>query len=85
MQASSCPNTCAQPDAEAQCTDAPQPGCRCKENFVLSGQNCVHKDQCGCEHGEKYFPVSGNKCNVMYCDLYILFFLYIIHYILRPM
>ncbi|XP_066268217.1 zonadhesin-like [Branchiostoma lanceolatum] len=50
---SACPATCGNPDAQKQCfVNTGQQfcveGCRCKEGYVLSGSECILKEQCGC-------------------------------------
>ncbi|XP_035660177.1 uncharacterized protein LOC118404903 [Branchiostoma floridae] len=50
---SACPATCDNPDAQKQCFASTGQqfcveGCRCKEGYVLSGKECILKEQCGC-------------------------------------
>lgn len=45
------PDDCQEEDVE---------GCECQEGFVLSGENCVPRNKCGCSRKKdgKYFAVS---------------------------
>ncbi|KAI8502373.1 hypothetical protein Bbelb_199610 [Branchiostoma belcheri] len=63
---SACPATCDNPDAPKQCfTNTGQQfcveGCRCKNGYVLSGNECVLKEQCGCIHTTDGFYHKGNS------------------------
>ncbi|CAK8674590.1 unnamed protein product [Clavelina lepadiformis] len=49
---SRCPATCA----ESTCTDRTcVEGCECNEGYVLSGDECVLKSECGCTRGARYY------------------------------
>ncbi|KAG2468426.1 FCGBP protein, partial [Polypterus senegalus] len=54
-----CPATCANLAAPSECeTTVCMEGCECKKNFVLSGQNCVPFNQCGCTFQERYYLLN---------------------------
>ena len=57
-----CPVSCLTIDGDDNCTEPSQEGCFCKNGYVLSGNKCVPKSQCGCiernEDNVQYFPVS---------------------------
>ncbi|XP_051780732.1 zonadhesin, like [Erpetoichthys calabaricus] len=56
---SACPATCANLAAPSECeTTVCMEGCECKKNFVLSGQNCVPFNQCGCTFQERYYLLN---------------------------
>ncbi|KAF7242406.1 IgGFc-binding protein [Varanus komodoensis] len=50
-----CPATCHSPFApstcEAECTE----GCFCDSGFILSGDQCVPQEACGCVQGGRYY------------------------------
>ncbi|XP_006036205.3 IgGFc-binding protein-like isoform X1 [Alligator sinensis] len=51
----SCPTTCRDPSAPTTC-DAPcSEGCFCDAGYVLSGDQCVPADECGCVHRNRYY------------------------------
>lgn len=55
---SGCPATCVDPDAPLTCRLPNTEGCQCKAGFLLSGNECVPKEQCGCRGPEgEYYPV----------------------------
>ncbi|XP_066270836.1 zonadhesin-like [Branchiostoma lanceolatum] len=78
--ASSCPATCPNPNAEEECPRGCGEGCECDPGFLLSGQQCVPEQECGCDDDEgRYFMVGehwdedGQKCvceegNVINCE-----------------
>ncbi|OWF54870.1 Zonadhesin [Mizuhopecten yessoensis] len=56
---SGCPATCLDQDPDSSaCHVPPTEGCQCKEGFVLSGDTCVHKSQCGCSSSLGYLPLN---------------------------
>ena len=57
---SGCPATCVNPTADNAdvCSEPQQSGCTCDEGYVLSGQKCVPKSQCGCFKDNAYYSVS---------------------------
>ncbi|XP_065813942.1 IgGFc-binding protein [Labrus bergylta] len=55
-----CPNTCSSPDIATRCKSPCVEGCQCDKGRVLSGDRCVPKSQCGCQHDGKYYP-AGTK------------------------
>ena len=50
-----CPATCAEP--EKVCHLGCVEGCQCVTGFILSGDECVPEDQCGCSTNGKYYKV----------------------------
>ncbi|XP_075764385.1 IgGFc-binding protein-like [Pelodiscus sinensis] len=50
----SCPASCAHPAVPSRCRTACQEGCQCDPGFVLSGTDCVPREQCGCTHNGRY-------------------------------
>ncbi|KFQ42249.1 IgGFc-binding protein, partial [Nestor notabilis] len=64
----SCPTTCrgiSNACGSTPCTE----GCFCDQGFVLSGDECVPVDECGCEHqdlyykkGEVFFSSCRERC-----------------------
>lgn len=57
--ATSCPATCSNPLAPWNCTKPCVEGCECDEGFVLSGAQCVPREDCGCVHGDQYYEVCS--------------------------
>ncbi|XP_035679036.1 IgGFc-binding protein-like [Branchiostoma floridae] len=56
---SPCPATCLDPTAPDQCDRSCEEGCECNEGFLLSGQDCVLEEQCGCTDDEgRYFTLG---------------------------
>ena len=57
---SGCPATCANPtgDDPVFCVEPRETGCACDEGYVLSGENCVPKSECGCFKDGTYFKVN---------------------------
>nr|XP_019946686.1 PREDICTED: IgGFc-binding protein-like [Paralichthys olivaceus] len=50
---SACPASCgSQP---LVCTKQCVEGCVCDQGYVLSGTKCVRKEECGCNHKDKYY------------------------------
>ncbi|XP_035679858.1 IgGFc-binding protein-like [Branchiostoma floridae] len=45
---SSCPAVCTDLTAADSCNEPCVEGCQCNQGFVLSGQDCIPEDQCGC-------------------------------------
>merc|ERR1719431_1118046 len=54
-EGSACPNTCRSPNQEARCTKPKVSGCVCDGGFVLSGDACVPKSECGCTREGRYY------------------------------
>nr|XP_023965272.2 IgGFc-binding protein-like [Chrysemys picta bellii] len=50
----SCPASCAHPAVPSRCRTACEEGCQCDPGFVLSGTDCVPREQCGCTHNGRY-------------------------------
>ncbi|XP_035669067.1 uncharacterized protein LOC118411132 [Branchiostoma floridae] len=59
--ASYCPATCANPNAEENCDLGCGEGCACDPGFVLSGQQCVPEEQCGCTDDEGRYYTLGER------------------------
>ncbi|XP_066271748.1 uncharacterized protein [Branchiostoma lanceolatum] len=55
---SACPNTCSSPNTEANCVDICVEGCECNPGLVLSGDSCIHPNECGCQRNGRYFEVD---------------------------
>ncbi|XP_035659266.1 uncharacterized protein LOC118404302 [Branchiostoma floridae] len=55
---SACPNTCSSLNEEANCVDICVEGCECNSGLVLSGDSCIHPDECGCQRNGRYFEVD---------------------------
>ncbi|XP_066299037.1 IgGFc-binding protein-like [Branchiostoma lanceolatum] len=56
---SNCPATCPNPNAEEECSRGCGEGCKCDPGFLLSGQQCVPQEQCGCTDDKgRYYIVS---------------------------
>ncbi|XP_052075053.1 IgGFc-binding protein-like isoform X1 [Mytilus californianus] len=67
---SGCPATCVDPDAPLTCRLPNTEGCQCKEGFLLSGNECVPKEQCGCRGPEgEYYPLgkqfTSSDCTIV--------------------
>lgn len=54
-----CPATCEDPDAATNCKKSCVETCVCDEGFLLSGTECVHKDQCGCLYKDKSLYIEA--------------------------
>lgn len=74
--ATSCPNTCSDPEASEKCSNAYCfEGCVCKVGFLLDGTGCIPQNQCGCTdtndgsyhpaHSTWVLPDCEHQCN---CD-----------------
>ncbi|XP_035699609.1 IgGFc-binding protein-like [Branchiostoma floridae] len=59
--ASSCPATCVNPNSEEQCLLGCGEGCKCNPGFLLSGQECVPEEQCGCTDDEGRYYMLGER------------------------
>ncbi|XP_076799980.1 uncharacterized protein LOC143445052 isoform X4 [Clavelina lepadiformis] len=54
-----CPNTCVDPEAETKCPSEPcVAGCRCDEGLLLSAQECVKPEECGCLFKGQYYKAN---------------------------
>ncbi|CAG2230225.1 unnamed protein product [Mytilus edulis] len=67
---SGCPATCVDPDAPLTCRLPNTEGCQCKAGFLLSGNECVPKEQCGCRGPEgEYYPLgkqfTSSDCTIV--------------------
>eukprot|EP00058_Branchiostoma_floridae_P002674 XP_002588162.1 hypothetical protein BRAFLDRAFT_68800 [Branchiostoma floridae] len=59
--ASACPATCSDRNAPNNCAHKCEEGCECDPGFVLSGQDCVPEEQCGCTNSNGRYFVLGDK------------------------
>eukprot|EP00058_Branchiostoma_floridae_P004563 XP_002590051.1 hypothetical protein BRAFLDRAFT_129759 [Branchiostoma floridae] len=55
---SACPSMCTDLNAPARCNTPCLEGCECDEGYVMSGDACVPKDQCGCVHNGNYYALA---------------------------
>ncbi|XP_078695151.1 uncharacterized protein LOC144924079 isoform X4 [Branchiostoma floridae x Branchiostoma belcheri] len=64
--ASACPATCTDESAPQYCNRMCVEACECDDGYVLSGGDCVTRQQCGCTRGGYYYAVGetwGEGCN----------------------
>ena len=56
---SGCPATCADQSSEDNCPLQRTEGCACNRGYILSGDECVREEECGCilRNGD-YLPVN---------------------------
>ncbi|XP_051788213.1 alpha-tectorin [Erpetoichthys calabaricus] len=52
---SSCPPTCSDLTSHLYCMHPCTEGCECDEGYILSGNQCVRKQDCGCEQEGLYY------------------------------
>ncbi|NWV41400.1 FCGBP protein, partial [Grantiella picta] len=55
-----CPATCVDRQAPQNCSKPCVEGCACNSGFLLSGDTCVPKANCGCLFEGNYYTVSKN-------------------------
>ncbi|XP_078689172.1 uncharacterized protein LOC144920716 [Branchiostoma floridae x Branchiostoma belcheri] len=55
-----CPATCAR-DTPSDCAHDCVEGCQCDPGYVLSGQDCVPEDDCGCTHSDGRYLALGSR------------------------
>ncbi|XP_061607135.1 alpha-tectorin isoform X3 [Phyllopteryx taeniolatus] len=55
---SACPASCSDITAPLYCAHPCTEGCQCEQDYVLSGNHCVQRDDCGCEHNGLYYPLN---------------------------
>ena len=55
--ASPCPNTCQERNAEITCVGELSRDCVCKPGFVRSNFKCVPISECGCVYEKNYYQV----------------------------
>eukprot|EP00058_Branchiostoma_floridae_P024131 XP_002609621.1 hypothetical protein BRAFLDRAFT_87842 [Branchiostoma floridae] len=63
---SACPATCTDVSAPQYCNRTCVEGCECDGGYVLSGGDCVTRQECGCTRGGHYYAVGetwGEGCN----------------------
>uniref|UniRef100_A0A4W3GPY7 IgGFc-binding protein-like n=1 Tax=Callorhinchus milii TaxID=7868 RepID=A0A4W3GPY7_CALMI len=53
--ASGCPETCTSLLEPRECDEGCREGCQCDEGFVLSGEQCVPLEACGCVYKGEYY------------------------------
>ncbi|KAI8501527.1 hypothetical protein Bbelb_207980, partial [Branchiostoma belcheri] len=64
--ASACPATCTDVFAPQYCNRTCVEGCQCDDGYVLSGGDCVTRQECGCTRDGHYYAVGetwGEGCN----------------------
>ncbi|XP_019638860.1 PREDICTED: uncharacterized protein LOC109480924 isoform X5 [Branchiostoma belcheri] len=64
--ASACPATCTDVSAPQYCNRTCVEGCQCDDGYVLSGGDCVTRQECGCTRDGHYYAVGetwGEGCN----------------------
>ncbi|XP_019621165.1 PREDICTED: IgGFc-binding protein-like [Branchiostoma belcheri] len=64
--ASACPATCTDVSAPQYCNRTCVEACECDDGYVLSGGDCVTRQQCGCTRDGRYYAVGetwGEGCN----------------------
>lgn len=55
---SGCPASCVDPTSESNCDQPATEGCRCVDGFILSDNECVKREECGCKGKDSlYYPV----------------------------
>ncbi|XP_025032591.1 zonadhesin-like [Python bivittatus] len=56
-----CASSCITPPGLPPCSPLPVEGCFCDEGFVLSGDRCVSRSDCGCvDHQHNYYQLGEN-------------------------
>ncbi|KAJ1132104.1 hypothetical protein NDU88_010434 [Pleurodeles waltl] len=71
---SSCPSSCAAPSSSSNCSTPCAEGCQCNSGFILSADDCVPQNQCGCTYNDQYFKAGqtyrqGSNCQTLCkCD-----------------
>ncbi|XP_035665849.1 uncharacterized protein LOC118409092 [Branchiostoma floridae] len=63
---SACPATCTDVSAPLYCNTTCVEGCECDAGYVLSGDQCVLREQCGCTRDGLYYAVGqtwGEGCD----------------------
>ncbi|KAJ1086909.1 hypothetical protein NDU88_000104 [Pleurodeles waltl] len=58
---SRCPTTCFATATSGSCSSAPTEGCFCEEGFVLSGDRCVPRTECGCTDVDNNYHQLGES------------------------
>uniref|UniRef100_H3AZN9 Fc gamma binding protein n=1 Tax=Latimeria chalumnae TaxID=7897 RepID=H3AZN9_LATCH len=58
LDGTSCPITCNGLSDPVGCESMPKEGCQCDTNFVLSGEECVPLQSCGCLYKGKYYKLG---------------------------
>ncbi|XP_072282851.1 IgGFc-binding protein-like [Pyxicephalus adspersus] len=56
--ASPCQSTCASFAPPLGCTPGCAKGCVCDDGYILSGEECVTLDQCGCKYQGQYYKLE---------------------------
>ncbi|KAI8501455.1 hypothetical protein Bbelb_207260 [Branchiostoma belcheri] len=63
---SACPATCTDVSAPLYCNTTCVEGCECDAGYVLSGDQCVLREECGCTRDGMYYAVGqtwGEGCD----------------------
>ncbi|KAG7278200.1 hypothetical protein CRUP_002162 [Coryphaenoides rupestris] len=68
---SACPATCGDITAPSTCKASCLETCTCDDGFLLSGNKCIRKAQCGCKYNGRYVEVGAafwgdNSCTERY-------------------
>ncbi|XP_042346060.1 IgGFc-binding protein-like [Plectropomus leopardus] len=71
---SPCPASCMSLQSGKLCKGSCVEGCQCNKGLVLSGDRCVPKSHCGCQHKGIYYPAAStfwgdNTCTTR-CECY---------------
>ncbi|XP_071324408.1 IgGFc-binding protein-like [Trachinotus anak] len=64
-----CPASCMSLDSAKQCNEPCVEGCQCNKGLVLSGDRCVPKSSCGCQHQGRYYPSASTFWGDNTCTL----------------
>ncbi|XP_046578431.1 uncharacterized protein LOC124286131 [Haliotis rubra] len=66
---SGCRPQCGASLSPTLCDLDPREGCECSAGYILSGEECVKQDDCGCVESGDYFPIgtklSANDCSTV--------------------
>ncbi|XP_067669298.1 mucin-2-like [Haliotis asinina] len=66
---SGCRPQCGASLSSTLCDLDPREGCECSAGYILSGEECVKQDDCGCVESGYYFPIgttlSSNNCSTV--------------------
>ncbi|XP_071095571.1 uncharacterized protein [Haliotis cracherodii] len=62
-----CRQQCGASLSSALCDLDPREGCECAAGYILSGEECVKQEDCGCVESGDYFPI-GTKLSADDCS-----------------
>ncbi|XP_046332236.2 zonadhesin-like isoform X2 [Haliotis rufescens] len=62
-----CRQQCGASLSSALCDLDPREGCECAAGYILSGEECVKQEDCGCVETRDYFPI-GTKLSADDCS-----------------